>query len=81
MISIYADDIDHINVFGEWHRGKAAIRQDIAFVHAGPGRHSQRKPTIEKIRVLTPDVAVVQVSTVQVSPVHEDAYPARALTS
>jgi methyltransferase (TIGR00027 family)/uncharacterized protein (TIGR02246 family) len=71
MISIYAEDIDHINVFGEWHKGKAAIRKDIAFVHAGPGRHSQRKPTVEKIRLLTPDVAVVQVSTAQVSPLSQ----------
>jgi hypothetical protein len=23
MVSTYADDVDHINVFGEWHKGKA----------------------------------------------------------
>jgi uncharacterized protein (TIGR02246 family) len=67
MVSIYADDIDHINVFGEWHKGKASIRKDIAMIHTGPSRHSQRRPTIEKIRLLTPEIAVVQVSTVQVS--------------
>lgn len=67
MISIYAEDVDHINVFGEWHKGKPAIREDLQFLHAGPGRHSQRKHTIEKIRLLRPDIAVVQVSTIQVS--------------
>jgi methyltransferase (TIGR00027 family)/uncharacterized protein (TIGR02246 family) len=67
MISIYAEDIDHINVFGEWHKGKAAIREDLALVHGGSGRNSQRKQTIEKIRLLKPDVAIVQVSTAQVS--------------
>jgi uncharacterized protein (TIGR02246 family) len=67
MVSIYADDIDHINVFGEWHKGKASIRKDIVMIHTGPSRHSQRRPTIEKIRLLTPEIAVVQVSTVQVS--------------
>jgi uncharacterized protein (TIGR02246 family) len=67
MVSIYADDIDHINVFGEWHKGKAEIRRDLTFVHTGVGRNSQRKPVIEKIRLLTPVVAVVQVSTTQVS--------------
>lgn len=67
MVSIYADDIDHINVFGEWHKGKTEIRRDLTFLHTGPGRNSQRKPVVEKIRLLTPAVAVVQVSTTQVS--------------
>jgi uncharacterized protein (TIGR02246 family) len=67
MVSIYAEDIDHINVFGQWHKGKAAIRKDLTMVHTGPGRNSQRKPVVEKIRFLRPDVAVVQVSTIQVS--------------
>jgi len=67
MIATYADDIDHINVFGEWHKGKASIRKDLAEIHAGPSRNSQRRHSIEKIRFLTSDIAVVQVSTVQVS--------------
>ena len=67
MISVYADDVDHINVFGEWHKGKAAIRKALADIHAGPSRNSQRKQSIEKIRFLTPDIAVVQVATVQTS--------------
>jgi uncharacterized protein (TIGR02246 family) len=66
MISVYADDVDHINVFGEWHKGKA-IRKDLAFIHAGPSKHSQRTPTFEKFRFLGPDVAIVQVSSVQTS--------------
>lgn len=67
MISIYAEDVDHINVFGEWNRGKAAIRKDLEFLHTGPGRYSQRQPVFEKIRFLGSDVAVVQVSTTQTS--------------
>lgn len=67
MVSIYSEDIDHINVFGEWHKGKALIREDLAAIHSASARNSQRKYTIEKIRFLTGDVAVVQVSTVQVS--------------
>jgi uncharacterized protein (TIGR02246 family) len=67
MVSIYAEDIDHINVFGQWHKGKADIRKDLTMVHTGPGRNSQRKPVVEKIRLLRPDVAVVHVSTTQVS--------------
>jgi hypothetical protein len=49
MVSIYAEDIDHINVFGEWHKGKASIREDLVLLHSGYGRNSQRKQTIEKI--------------------------------
>jgi uncharacterized protein (TIGR02246 family) len=67
MVSIYSEDIDHINVFGEWHKGKASIREDIVAIHSASARNSQRKYSIEKIRFLTGEVAVVQVSTVQVS--------------
>jgi uncharacterized protein (TIGR02246 family) len=67
MVSIYAEDIDHINVWGEWNKGKDAIRKDLTAIHSASARNSQRKFTIEKIRFLTPEVAVVQVSTVQVS--------------
>jgi len=67
MVSIYAEDIDHINVWGEWNKGKASVRKDLAAIHSASARNSQRKFTIEKIRLLTPEVAVVQVSTLQVS--------------
>jgi uncharacterized protein (TIGR02246 family) len=67
MVSVYVEDVDHINVFGEWHKGKASIRKDLEMIHAGPSRNSQRTPTFEKIRFLTPEVAVVQVSTIQTS--------------
>ena len=67
MVSVFADDVDHINVFGEWHKGKADIRADLAMIHNGPSKQSQRRATIEKIRFVTPDVAVVTVSSQQVS--------------
>ena len=63
MVSVFADDIDHIDVFGEWHKGKASIREDLAFVHAGPLRNSHKDYKIEKIRFLTPEAAVAQVSS------------------
>jgi uncharacterized protein (TIGR02246 family) len=67
MVSIYSEDIDHINVFGEWHKGKASIREDLVAIHSASARNSQRNYTIEKVRFLTGEIAVVQVSTVQVS--------------
>jgi uncharacterized protein (TIGR02246 family) len=62
MVSAYAEDIDHINVFGEWQKGRARLRQELARLHAGPLRDSQKSYTVEKIRFLKPVVAVIQVS-------------------
>ena len=28
MVSAYAEDIDHINVFGEWKKGRATLRDE-----------------------------------------------------
>lgn len=64
MVSVYAEDIDHIDVFGEWHKGRETMRAELARLHAGPLHNSQKKYTIEKVRFLKPDVAVVQVSSV-----------------
>jgi uncharacterized protein (TIGR02246 family) len=65
MVSAFADDIDHINVFGEWHKGKAEIRKDLVFMHGpdGPARTSQKKYVVEKVRMASPEVAVAQVSS------------------
>ena len=63
MVSAYAEDIDHIDVFGEWQRGRAVLRAELARLHAGPLSNSQKKYTVEKIRFLGPGVAVVQVSS------------------
>jgi uncharacterized protein (TIGR02246 family) len=63
MTSVYADDVDHINVYGVWHRGKADIRNDITRLHAaGLGAHKDF--TIEKIRMIKPDVAAIQVKAI-----------------
>lgn len=63
IVSVYAEDIDHINVFGVWHKGKAEIRDDVAKLHAaGLGGHKDF--TIEKIRMMKPDIAVVQVRAI-----------------
>jgi len=61
MVSIYADDADHINVFAEWRKGKPAVREALKRLHAGPGKNDHKTYTIEKIRFIKPDVAVIQV--------------------
>lgn len=69
MVSVYAEDVDHINVFGEWHKGKAAIAEDLRLLHGGKKTRpdgsvapaGQKNHTVEKVRFVRPDVAVVQV--------------------
>ena len=41
MVSAYADDVDHIDVFGEWQMGKARMRNELArlAVERCSGRH------------------------------------------
>jgi len=63
MVSAYAEDIDHIDVFGEWQKGRATLRDELARLHAGPLKTSQKTYRVEKIRFLKPEVAVVQVSS------------------
>jgi uncharacterized protein (TIGR02246 family) len=63
MVSAYAEDIDHLDVFGEWHKGREALRAELARLHAGPLRNSHKDYTVEKVRFLKPDIAVIQVST------------------
>ena len=43
----------------------AEIRKDITWLHGpeGPARTSQKKYVVEKIRPMTPETAVVQVSS------------------
>jgi len=61
MVSVYAEDVDHINTRARWNQGKPAIREALRIFHAGPGKGDQKTYTIEKFRFLKPDVAVVQV--------------------
>jgi uncharacterized protein (TIGR02246 family) len=64
MASTFAEDIDFIDVFGEWRKGRAEMRDELARVHAGPFRNNHKEHKVEKIRLMTPEIAVVQVSAV-----------------
>jgi hypothetical protein len=39
------------------------MRAELARLHAGPLRNSHEDYTVEKVRFLTPDTAIIQVST------------------
>lgn len=67
MVSFYADDIDHVNAFGEWQTGKQVMKQALTQFLADRTKNIHKTITIEKIRFLKPDVAVAivrQISTV-----------------
>jgi uncharacterized protein (TIGR02246 family) len=61
MVSAYAEDIDHINVYAQWSQGKPAIKAGLERFHAGRAKDSRKTYTIEKIKFIKPDVAVVIV--------------------
>ena len=61
MVSVYAEDVDHINTRAEWNKGKTAIQQALARAHSGPLKNNQKTYAVEKIRLIKPDVAAVQV--------------------
>ena len=63
MVSAYAEDIDHIDVFGEWQKGRETLRKELARLHAGPLKTSQKTYQILKLRFVKPDVAIAQVSS------------------
>lgn len=50
------DDIDHIGVRGNWSNGKAALRAE--FVAVAPRINNTVTGSIERIRFLTPDIAL-----------------------
>jgi hypothetical protein len=75
MVSAYADDIDHIDVFGEWQMGKARMRDELATIHKGPLRNSAKRHVVEKIRWLTAEIAVVQVSSVDPKDANAGLHP------
>jgi uncharacterized protein (TIGR02246 family) len=61
MVSVYAADVDHINVYAEWSKGRPAITEALERAHSGRLRDDQKTYTVEKIRFVKPDVAVVHV--------------------
>ncbi len=61
MVSFYADDIDHVNAYGEWRTGKQVMKEALTKFHADRTENIPKTITIEKIRFIKPDVAVAIV--------------------
>ena len=59
--------IDRINAFGGWIRDPDADERVMRRLFAGPFSQSKHKITAERIRFLTPDVALVVIHVVRIS--------------
>jgi uncharacterized protein (TIGR02246 family) len=60
-----AENADVVNRFGQWMRGRSAIREHLIGLHGMPLRAQleSRSSTVEQVRFLTPDVAVAHELT------------------
>jgi len=59
MASVLAEDVDFVNVAGEWFKGRDAFQKHMARAHAESFAKSSRKTTDTEIKFLTPEIAVV----------------------
>ena len=55
----FVADCDFVNVFGEWISGHDKLVKTHTALFAGPLRESYKRFTVEKIRFVRPDVAIV----------------------
>ena len=61
MDQSFVEDCDFVNIFGEWISGHDNLVKIHTDLFAGPFRESYRRFTVEKIRFVRPDVAIVHV--------------------
>jgi len=57
----FVEDCDFVNVFGEWISGRDNLVKIHSALFAGPLRESYKRISVEKLRFVRPDVAVVHV--------------------
>jgi len=57
----FVEDCDFVNVFGEWICGREKLLRIHTALFAGPLRESYMRMTVEKIRFVRQDIAIVHV--------------------
>jgi uncharacterized protein (TIGR02246 family) len=62
MVSVLAEDVDFVNVAGEWFKGREAFQRHMERVHATIFAESTRNTIDTEIRFLTPEIALVHSS-------------------
>jgi uncharacterized protein (TIGR02246 family) len=68
-----AEDVDHINTRGGWTKGREAIRKLWAQLFETSFKDDTSKMTIEEIRFLKPDVAVVILRIIHKRPAETES--------
>jgi uncharacterized protein (TIGR02246 family) len=59
--ALYAENADFVNVLGVWLRGRAAIQEHHATIHAARMKTSRLMALETEVRFLRPDVALIHV--------------------
>lgn len=77
----FAIDADFVNIYGAHGVGREAIRQAVDRVFSSTYTDSHVRYSIEKVRLLSPDVAVAHVKAILKIPKGPDAGQMRALPS
>jgi uncharacterized protein (TIGR02246 family) len=60
-VACFADELDHVSVRGRWQRSRAELEETQRQYHATIWQGVTYDPTVEHIRFLRPDIAVVIV--------------------
>ena len=71
LAAYQTDDVDHINTSGGWNKGREEIRKAWAQLFETRFKEDTAKNSVEKIRFLKPDVAVVIVRIIHKRPAEE----------
>ena len=60
-----ADDVDVVNRYGQWMKGRPAVTKHLIGLHASPFRDqlASRSSKVEEVRFLTPEIAVAHEVT------------------
>lgn len=58
----FTDDADQLTSAGDWRKGRAAIEKGVAQVMAGPYKGATYSTKIDNVRMVAPNVAVVDGS-------------------
>src|SRR3954471_18707466 len=59
--SYWTEDCDFVNVVGMHRRGRAELRAELEFLHAGRFRDTQMQITRHQLRPISPDCTIAQV--------------------
>jgi len=59
MAELHTEDVNFINVFGNWGKSRKGLEEYLGYSHRGPFAQSIMKVRTEQVRFLAPNVAVV----------------------